>query len=333
MVGMSENTALVPKGSGGLPVLKDTAAALAAASLSPGTRSVYTSVLGGLDGWLAGGPLDDKTLAVYLGHLFDEGKAPSSAGLVVAAAKLRARLLGDASPAGPATERVLAGFRREGRGRGRGQVVGIRWEQADAAAAIAARSGDLAGLRDAAILAIASDALLRVSEVSALDVEDLAIEQDGSGRLTIRHSKTDQEGAGAVQYVGASTVRRVRAWLDAAGHSSGPLFCRVRRGGITVATRLNVRSIRRIVAERAAAAGIEGRISGHSLRVGAAQSLAAAGASLVDMQNAGRWTSPAMPGHYARGQLAGRGAVARLRYGGRGGQAEDPGGQSDKGDK
>ena len=32
------------------------------------------------------------------------------------------------------TERVLAGFRREGRDRGRGQVVGIRWEQAAAAA-------------------------------------------------------------------------------------------------------------------------------------------------------------------------------------------------------
>ena len=189
---------------------------------------------------------------------------------------------------------------------------------ASAAAAIAASGGELAGLRDAAILAIASDALLRVSEVSALDVEDLAIEQDGSGRLTIRQSKTDQEGAGAVQYVGTPTVRRVRAWLDAAGHSTGPLFRRVRRGGFTVATRLNVRSIRWIVAKRAAAAGIEGRISGHSLRVGAAQSLAAAGASLVDMQTAGRWTSPAMPGHYARGQLAGRGAVARFRYGGQG---------------
>ena len=29
----------------------------------------------------------------------------------------------------------------------------------------------------------------------------------------------------------------------------------------------------------------------------------------------GRWQSPAMPGHYARGQLAARGAVARVRYG------------------
>ena len=42
------------------------------------------------------------------------------------------------------------------------------------------------------------------------------------------------------------------------------------------------------------------------------ESLAAAGASVVEMQTAGRWRDAA---HYARGALAGRGAVARLRYG------------------
>ena len=60
---------------------------------------------------------------------------------------------------------------------------------------------------------------------------------------------------------------------------------------------------------------MQGRVSGHSLRVGGAQSLAAGGASLVEMQQAGRWQSPSMPGHYAKGQLADRGAVARIRYG------------------
>ena len=44
------------------------------------------------------------------------------------------------------------------------------------------------------------------------------------------------------------------------------------------------------VASRAKAAGIEGRVSGYSLRVGSAQSLAAAGVSLVDMQQASRWS-------------------------------------------
>ena len=55
-----------------------------------------------------------------------------------------------------------------------------------------------------------------------------------------------------------------------------------------------------------------GRVSGHSLRVGSAQSLTAARAGLVELQQAGDWQ--AMPAHYARHQLAARGAVAKLRY-------------------
>ena len=191
----------VPSASGGFPALPASARALAEASLSAETRRVYAGALDRLDAYLAGAALDDRALAGYLGHLFEHGRSAASAGLVVAAAKLRARLLGHVSPVGVATERVLAGFRRASRDRGRGQVVGIRWEQADAAAALAARFGGLAGLRDAAILAVASDALLRVSEVAALDVEDLTGEPDGSGRLTVRRSKTDQEGGGAVQYL------------------------------------------------------------------------------------------------------------------------------------
>ena len=108
------------------------------------------------------------------------------------------------------------------------------------------------------------------------------------------------------------------ASVHAAGHRDGPLFRRVRRGGRVEGDpgrRLSVNAIRRIIRRRAAAVGIEGRVSGHSLRVGGAQSLAAGGASIVEMQTAGRWQSPAMPGHYARGQLAARGAVARVRYG------------------
>ena len=78
---------------------------------------------------------------------------------------------------------------------------------------------------------------------------------------------------------------------------------------------LGVRSIRRIITRRAADAGIVGGVSGHSLRVGAAQSLTAAGAGLVELQQAGDWKAPHMPAHYARHLSAARGAVARLRYG------------------
>ena len=309
-------SALIPVPAAALATLPESARTLAAASLTTNTRRAYSGALARLDSFLAGRPLEDGALAAYLATLHDAGRAPAVAGQAVAAAKLRAKLAGQPSPAGPATDRLLAGFRREARDRGRGQVAGIRWEQADAIGAVAANwRGSLAGLRDAAIVALMSDAMLRVSEVAALDCADLATETDGSGRLTIRYSKTDQKGEGAVQFIGSPTVRRVQVWLDAAGHRAGPMFRRVRRGAVVGNERIADRSLRRIIVRRAADAGVEGRISGHSLRVGAAQSLAAAGASVVDMQTAGRWKSPEMPGRYARGQLAARGAVARLRYG------------------
>ena len=296
--------------------LPESARALAAASLSANTQRVYARALLRLETHLAERALDDAGLAAYLAGLFEAGRSPAAASQVVAAVRLRAKLRGLPSPAGAATDRVLAGIRRAGRDRGRGQVAGVAWAQADAAAALAATdTRSLNGLRDAAILSVASDAMLRVSEVAALDVNDIERAADGTGRLTIRASKTDQEGSGVVVFLGAPTVRRVLAWTEAAGLRHGALFRRVRRGDVLGPGRLSARAIRTLIARRAADAGVEGRVSGHSMRVGAAQSLAAAGASVVEMQVAGRWHSPAMPGRYARGELAARGAVARLRYG------------------
>ena len=311
--------ALVQAAAAPLAAPSAAVAGLVAASIAPNTKRSYEAALKRLDAALEGQDLTDASLAVYLASLHAAGLSPAVASMAVASVKFRCRLQGLASPVGPATDRVLAGLRREGKGRGRGQVDGVRFSEVDTAAAVAANDGGaVAGLRDAALLAVASDGLLRVSEVAALDVGDVQAEPDGSGRLVVGESKTDQEGQGVVLYLGALTVTRVNAWLAAAGHQDGPLFRRVRRGGHVEGDpgrRLSVNAIRRIIRSRAAAVGIEGRVSGHSLRVGGAQSLAAGGASLVEMQTAGRWQSPAMPGHYARGQLAARGAVARVRYG------------------
>ena len=43
-----------------------------------------------------------------------------------------------------------------------------------------------------------------------------------------------------------------------------------------------------------------GLISGHSLRVGSAVSLADAGATMKEVQRAGRWQEPTMPARYVR---------------------------------
>ena len=85
--------------------------------------------------------------------------------------------------------------RREGRNRGRGQVAGVGWAQAEAVAARAADSGNLQGVRDAAIILVMSDTLARISEVVALQCSDVEPETTTSGgTVHIRASKTDQLG-------------------------------------------------------------------------------------------------------------------------------------------
>ena len=291
-----------------LPVKRDT---LEWHAVSTNTRKSYGGALRRLEHWLNGTPLTDETLASYLRELFDAGKSPKVANQVVAAVRFGEKMGAD-TIVGRDTRLVLAGFRRQAKSRGRGQAVGLRWENADKIAAQASADG-LAGLRDAAMIAVASDALLRTSEVVEIAVTDVSFAGDGSGSLTIRHSKTDQEGKGKVCYLGSGTIDRLRAWLDAADIREGAVFREV-RGGRVHGEGLTTRTVARLVKKRSQDAGFSGA-TGHSLRVGGAQSLASAGASVVQMQIAGRWSSPSMPGQYARKELAARGAVAKLRYG------------------
>ena len=116
---------------------------------------------------------------------------------------------------------VLKRIGRDGRDRGRGQVAGIGWSAAEAAASIASNGGDsVAGVRDAALLRVMSDGLLR--EASALQVSDVEATADG-GTVTIRASKTDQQGDGAVRFLGAPTVAAVQRYLEAAGITDAPV--------------------------------------------------------------------------------------------------------------
>ena len=173
----------------------------------------------------------------------------------------------------------------------------------------------LQGLRDAAIIRVMSDTLARVSEVEALQCADVEADATGGGTVLIRASKSDQQGEGSTRYVGPATLAAINRYLEAAEHSTGPLFRQVRRGGHASDDPLGADSIRAIVRRRAAAVdGIAGRIGGNSLRGGNARELAADGASVAELQQAGGWKSPTTPGVYIRREAAARGQVARRRY-------------------
>ena len=209
---------------------------------------------------------------------------------------------------GEVTTRTLAGIRREGKERGRGQVDGLNWSDVERVCAFCEMDNSIAGLRDSALIRLMSDCLLRVSEAVAVNVEDLK-----DKTLIVRSSKTDQAGVGEMLYVTSDTRRIIKQYREKTGITQGALFRQVRRGDHIQQGRLSARSARRQITYWAELAGVEGFISGHSLRVGSAVSLAQAGASVVDMQTAGRWKSSQMPAHYAKAQLAERGAIARFK--------------------
>ena len=282
---------------------------------APGTQETYRRAVQGFDKWLAGRPRNDARLATYLDDMYAKGLSPNYAGVVVAAVEDRADQQGEPSPAAELTARSLAGFRRNGAGRGTGQVDGIGWRDAKRMAKLAAARGDLAGIRDALYIRIASACLLRVSEVSALDLADLSLAEDGGLLVHVRRSKTDQAGEGSTHYAGTPTTALLRRWLKGTGIEDGPLFRRVHRSGAVGSGRLGARGLRDIVKRRAAAAGIRGRVSGHSFRIGAARSMRAAGATHAEIMVEGRWKRIETMLRYIRDQDAAAGTTARLCFG------------------
>lgn len=292
------------------------------ASIAPNTAKAYRAALARFAEWLSGRPATDTTVAAYVAHLMDQGKAPATIKQAAAAIGAAAKAQGREDPRGPLARQALKGAVRRNAGEGRGQVAGLRREDALAAAAAAAAEGTTAGLRDAALLRTMSDALLRASEVAAIGTSDIAREKDG-GRLTIRRSKTDQEAEGAVTYLTPATMTALDNWLRAAaaawtssGPYEGPAFRRVTRSGaVSGHAPLTTNAVRAIVRKRAAAVGVEGA-SGHSCRVGSAQSLIERGASTAAVAIAGRWKDPGMVVRYAKAQEAGRGAV-KTYFGGK----------------
>ena len=299
-----------PESNTAIVQLPEETASLIKASIAENTLKAYQRALQSLTVWLSGRTLSDELLASYITQLYETGKSPATIGQVVAAVKWQLKHQSQESVNFPITQATLAGIRRAGKDRGRGQVDGLIWQDVERVCIYAETEGTLAGLRDAAMIRLMSDCLLRISEIVAVNVGDFK-----GSTLTLQSSKTDQEGTGETLYVCEKTRELLKQYREQAEIGRGAVFRHIRRGGHVQSDRLTTVSARRIIQKRAQVACVEGFISGHSLRVGSAVSLAQAGATVVDMQVAGRWKSSQMPAHYAKAELAERGAIARFKDG------------------
>src|SRR5215831_13584667 len=120
-----------------------------------------------------------------------------------------------------------------------------------------------------------------------------------------RRSKTDQEGQGATIAIirgGAfCPVKAVKAWLDAAGISEGPIFRPVRKGGKVRQSRLTAKSVCELTKSYAGKLGLNAADYGaHSLRAGFLTSAARRGASVFKMRDISRHKSMEVLQGYVR---------------------------------
>lgn len=200
---------------------------------------------------------------------------------------------------------------------------------ADVQCILATLGDDLRSLRDAAMLSLASDTLMREAELVAVQLAHLQPDPHGENwSVWVPFSKTDKDGKGDDhRHVSAETYARVRRWLSAAGIASGYVFRPIggrKRTAVKEAEAarreppalpLTPREVARIFRQRAIAAGLPHAltISGHSARIGTANDLMRDGASNGAIQHAGGWKSEAMVNAYTRKSKAGNNAVAQLR--------------------
>ena len=159
---------------------------------------------------------------------------------------------------------------------------------------VAATDNSLRGVRDRAILLVAYNSLCRRSELVSLEFEDVLInEKDGSVKLKLRKSKTDPHGIGRNLYLSNEAQQALKEWINISKISSGKIFRAITATG-KIKDSLNSSHVGRIYKKLAQVSRIDQsmikNISSHSLRVGAAQDLLIAGASLAIIMNRGRWS-------------------------------------------
>lgn len=236
-----------------------------------------------------------EAVATYLAVLATAGKADSTITRHGAAIAWKHGQDGLVTPQARDGRRViaetLAGIRREQRARLSRRKAAITATQLSAMIGKAAGEGSRA-IRDRAILALGLAAALRRSELVALELDDVAFEQRGL-KLTLRHSKTDQDGEGQVIAVPAGKVlqpvARLQAWLAVRGNQPGPMFTRIDPQGRMTGEAMSDRSIARLIQKYAALAGIDpATVGGHSLRAGFLTEASRSGATIAKMQEVSR---------------------------------------------
>lgn len=289
----------------------EAARAYVEASRSPATRRAYASDWRIFEGWCAARgivalPATAEAVAIFLSGEAQGGARPATIGRRLAAIGYHHAQAGfdppQQQPGAVAIRGALAGIRRTH------GVKPVRKRAADGDMLRdmlrACAGDDIRSVRDRALLAIGMAAALRRSELVALAIDDVAVTAEGL-MVTVRMSKTDQEGAGAT--IAIPEGRRIRPkallldWIARAGFADGPVFRKLTPQGRLTSRPMSDRGVALVVKARAAAAGYDpAQVSGHSLRAGFLTEAARQGATVFKMKEVSRHKSLEVLSDYVR---------------------------------
>ncbi|MBF9020213.1 tyrosine-type recombinase/integrase [Rhodobacterales bacterium HKCCA1058] len=156
---------------------------------------------------------------------------------------------------------------------------------------VAMRHRSLLHMRDAAMISVGFDGLMRRSEIVALRVSDVELSNGDTARLIVRRGKTDQIAQGRVVCLTITSSRVLGEWM--AHHDSeqflfGPVY-----GDVVIDRSLNPICVQRAIKRYLREIGCDEchSFTGHALRVGAAQELLRMGRDTAGIMRAGGWKS------------------------------------------
>lgn len=231
------------------------------------TTRQYRADLFDFETWRAGRPITKTLVEEYAAKLQADGKAPNTINQRLAAIRWYARKIADLAidyqddtelarhAARVATVRDVKGERPE-----RGRHI----EQGELSALIEACTSDSspAGIRDAAIIALAWSTGLRRDEISRIELTDLTNQTQDSVDIQILGKG---EKVRAV-YVNDGAMAALLDWIDLRGSESGRLFVEVNKAGKIGAGKLSGEALRKMLEKRSQEAQLSKPITWHDFR-------------------------------------------------------------------
>lgn len=192
------------------------------------------------------------------------------------------------------------------------------------------KDGSIRSIRDACVASFLYDSWLRRTDICGITFDDIYVDIDeeatedeiesqklpfglGShlfpdaairGALLIKKSKTDQDGKGEYSFLSGTSIRLYLHMCERLGlrqNDQEYVFRSISTGGVVADDPMSDNAVYRTMLRVSKYAGENVRFTGHSGRVGGCVDAAKyMNCNLADLQNMGRWKSPAMPAHYTR---------------------------------